>query len=649
MRRILLVDNDPDFLATRAEFLERAGFDVFKAITLADAEKHLRDGWVHLAIFDIRMVDDDDEKDFSGMTLINIDFTHTITKIVLTSFNTPLVRDLVRIAQRTQPLMLDVIEKAEGPDALVTVVKEAFAQHVRINFSLILDWKAASSLDLVRRIEPGLEDERERLMNRADELEDLFRRLFYEKDHIRIERLLWQREGRAALVVFAFKEGAKPESFVVVCGQNAIVSEEARRFDEFAPKAPGLTGTMLGKEMRAETTHFAANAYTLAGNDLENAQTLTELYRVGPEKAFNASLRTLYQETLKAWHQDKLVREAHRSLEELYLERLNLENALDGQYLEERVKVIEAQIPRLKVNIKRADGKLTLHFSTGSFTYPDPIERIPQIIETEQPALLITVPGTLSGENILVDAGSHAWLTDFAEAGAAPWFWNFTSLEAAIRFDWVDTHDLLRRYELENSLIFTDFAKPDTRDLESIVAKPARAIAVIRKLSAREVGKDIQSYHLGIFLHAARRLADFDPGRPLMPNDLARLAHILLSMAMIAKKLEDYPADKAANGNGLSKSELRLDENAAHTVALGKKRIRIAPTPFSVLQYLYENRNKLCTKKDIIKYALNDKYDERYLHALISRIRREIEDDPDHPRYLITEPNAGYRLITNPE
>ncbi|HEY8477853.1 MAG TPA: winged helix-turn-helix domain-containing protein, partial [Chloroflexota bacterium] len=33
-----------------------------------------------------------------------------------------------------------------------------------------------------------------------------------------------------------------------------------------------------------------------------------------------------------------------------------------------------------------------------------------------------------------------------------------------------------------------------------------------------------------------------------------------------------------------------------------------------------------------------------YLHVYIARLRRKIEPDPANPRYVITEPGAGYRL-----
>lgn len=647
-RKILFADNDPDFLSTRSEFLARDGYLVIPAKSPAEAER-LADGVnVHIMILDIRLDNDDDETDISGILLAQRSDFRNIPKIILTGFPSPYTsRDVLKLHPSGHQSAINYVGKEEGPSALTQAVQDVFAHHVHINWELFIDWKAIDPFSLVKKIE--LDIQSERLLHRADEIEDLFRRLFYEKDHIRIERLLWQRDARVALVVFAFKEGVNPESFVVVCGQNAVVSQEAQRFDKFAPKAPGHSATVLDKAMRAETTHFAANAYALADNDLENAQTLIELYRLGPEKTFNASLKTLYQETLKAWHQDKLIHETHRSLDDIYLERLSLGNVFDRQYFEERINVIQAQTPRLKVEIERGEGKLTLRFKNMTCTYPDPIILIPQLIEARQPALsLITVPGTLSGDNIVVDASGRAWLTDFAEAGVAPHFWNFIALEAAIRFDWVDTTDLLRRHEMENCLINTEFTKPNTRDLEPVVSKPARAIATIRKLSAREVGRDTRNYHIGVYFHAVRRLADFNPTKPLTSNELARLGHILLSMAMMSEKLgQEQPNDQIAVPTAMEKIN-GVDETA-RKVFIGSREIRLAPQPFEVFKYLYHRPNEVCTKNEILEAALQGKFDEAYLPTLIKRIRSEIENDPEHPRFLITEPNAGYRLILDPK
>ena len=63
---ILFIDNDPDFLQTRAEFLQRAGYQVVEAVSVEQARQLLEEGFFHLMIVDIHMVDDTDEHDRSG-------------------------------------------------------------------------------------------------------------------------------------------------------------------------------------------------------------------------------------------------------------------------------------------------------------------------------------------------------------------------------------------------------------------------------------------------------------------------------------------------------------------------------------------------------------------------------------------------------
>ena len=86
MRTVLFADNDHDFLNTRAEFLENAGYRVLKAYTLAQARQLLAEAHVHLATLDIRMENDDDEKDVSGLTLAKDPAFRPIPKIMLTNF-----------------------------------------------------------------------------------------------------------------------------------------------------------------------------------------------------------------------------------------------------------------------------------------------------------------------------------------------------------------------------------------------------------------------------------------------------------------------------------------------------------------------------------------------------------------------------------
>jgi DNA-binding response OmpR family regulator len=650
-RHILFVDNDPDFLSTRTEFLEQAGYSVFKATSLSEAEWLLKNANIHLAVIDIRMQDDDDERDESGLAWANQTIYRLIPKIVLTGFpRTDAVRTALKQQMGGFTPAIDFLAKAEGPDALIEAANHAFAQHVRINWDLDIDWKARDRFSLVTLVEPALEGER--LLNRAEELEDLFRRLFYEKNYIRIDHLLWQREGRVALTVFAFAEGEAPESSVVICGQNARVVDEARRYKEFAPKAPGDTGTMLST--KAETTHFAANAYALAGADLENVCSFVELYRAGPEKLFNTALTTLFQKTLATWHQEKRIPEASKTLDQLYGERLGLtQERVSSTALDERVQLLCRQVPTLGPKIESASGVLTIRFDGQSFSYLDPTSMLYEMSSIGQPVMLMNTPGTLSGDNVLTDASGRAWLTDFAGAGRAPLLWNFVTLEAAIRFDWVETNNLQRRHEMERCLVTGEFSKLSIHDVEPVVRKPVRAIQAIRRLASRTVGKDPLSYHVGILFHAASRLADFNPAFPLTPNELARLAHALIAAAMIcdeiAREKQEATSDAAPDVAGI-----RIDK-ANHAVWVGSRRIQLRGQGYDLLCYLYEHADQLCTRRQIVERVLKEKYDEKdgsqigRLNTAIRRLREKIENDPNQPRHLLTEPGGGYRLVPYPQ
>ena len=37
--------------------------------------------------------------------------------------------------------------------------------------------------------------------------------------------------------------------------------------------------------------------------------------------------------------------------------------------------------------------------------------------------------------------------------------------------------------------------------------------------------------------------------------------------------------------------------------------------------------------------------ESHYLHVYVSQLRRKLEPDPARPRYILTEPGAGYRLV----
>ena len=81
-------------------------------------------------------------------------------------------------------------------------------------------------------------------------------------------------------------------------------------------------------------------------------------------------------------------------------------------------------------------------------------------------------------------------------------------------------------------------------------------------------------------------------------------------------------------------------------VTRGGKRVKLSPHEFDLLRVLAQNRGKLLTHRMLLREVWGPSYqvEAHYLHVYVSSLRRKIEPDPASPRYVLTEPGAGYRL-----
>ena len=217
--RILLADNFEAGLIATSEFLELEGYQVILARTLEEVQSALRNIWVHLAILDIRMVDDNDGEDASGLLLAKSEEFQATPKIMNTGFpNYKSVKEALSPIVGELPPAVDYVAKQEGPETLLKAVELAFTGHVLINPRLTIRWLPGGLLStpyLAGLVEQGIEHAQDEEI--AGELEDLFRKAFYSFDHLVISQLFWEKDGRVCLEVFA-DHGALESHFLVTCG-----------------------------------------------------------------------------------------------------------------------------------------------------------------------------------------------------------------------------------------------------------------------------------------------------------------------------------------------------------------------------------------------------------------------------------------------
>ncbi len=84
----------------------------------------------------------------------------------------------------------------------------------------------------------------------------------------------------------------------------------------------------------------------------------------------------------------------------------------------------------------------------------------------------------------------------------------------------------------------------------------------------------------------------------------------------------------------------------AHRVLRDGEQVRLTPTEWSLLELLVRHAGKLVPQKHLLTDVWGPAYEHEthYLRVYLAQLRRKLEPDPAHPRYLITEPGVGYRF-----
>jgi two-component system KDP operon response regulator KdpE len=97
----------------------------------------------------------------------------------------------------------------------------------------------------------------------------------------------------------------------------------------------------------------------------------------------------------------------------------------------------------------------------------------------------------------------------------------------------------------------------------------------------------------------------------------------------------------------VGESEVDLEKRS---VTVAGKRVQLTPNEFDLISLFARNEGKLLTHRTILREVWGPAYGEEshYLHVYVSQLRRKLEPDPTRPRYLLTEPGAGYRLVDPP-
>jgi two-component system KDP operon response regulator KdpE len=83
-------------------------------------------------------------------------------------------------------------------------------------------------------------------------------------------------------------------------------------------------------------------------------------------------------------------------------------------------------------------------------------------------------------------------------------------------------------------------------------------------------------------------------------------------------------------------------------VRVSGREIHLSPTEYDLLKAFIAHPDKVLTDRMLLQEVWASSYgvEDHYLHVYMARLRKKIEKDTQNPRYLITDPGVGYRLVT---
>lgn len=176
-------------------------------------------------------------------------------------------------------------------------------------------------------------------------------------------------------------------------------------------------------------------------------------------------------------------------------------------------------------------------------------------------------------------------------------------------------------------VIILDLGLPDMDGVEVVRRLREWTQTPIVILSVREDERDkIEALDAG---------ADDYVTKPFLVGEV--LARLRVGLRRVAKEEEE---------GVLTSGEITVD-SVQHLITVRGQKVKLSVTEYEILKYLMSRKGKVVTHAQLLGAVRGPGHgeDAHYLRVYIAQLRHKIEKDPNHPRYIMTEPGVGYRMV----
>jgi two-component system KDP operon response regulator KdpE len=179
-------------------------------------------------------------------------------------------------------------------------------------------------------------------------------------------------------------------------------------------------------------------------------------------------------------------------------------------------------------------------------------------------------------------------------------------------------------------LVLLDLGLPDVDGFEIITRVRARSSTPLIVLSVRGQERDkVTALDLG---------ADDYLTKPFGVDELLARVRVALRHA----------ARPSAGAAAVFRTGHLMVDLEHRRVTVNGREVALTPTEYELLKAFIAHPDKVLTDRMLLQRVWGPEYGDEghYLHVYVARLRKKLEEDPQSPRYLRTEPGVGYRLVS---
>ena len=129
--------------------------------------------------------------------------------------------------------------------------------------------------------------------------------------------------------------------------------------------------------------------------------------------------------------------------------------------------------------------------------------------------------------------------------------------------------------------------------------------------------------------------------KPFSVNELLARIKAVLRRVVVHKKAKEEKVKSYKIGD-VSIDFIKLEAKN------GKKKLKLSKKEFDIIAYLIKRKGEVVTRNDLLDavWGYESFPTTRTVDNFIARIRKQIEDKPAKPKYLLSMRSAGYKLVT---